>query len=171
MDHGGAGTISGADKVHISDNSGGGNINVQTEIVEVSLLWRENYSNSHWEINLKTSGGYWIKVDLTMHMYRVIYSNKSPDEYYERVTVKPGSRTLSSGPLILGDVLTAVEEISARKGAWNGFIDGELKSGGRRYNCQDFAIKFLKRLHFPDGDISFAKTKRAEAYQVGERPT
>jgi hypothetical protein len=105
--------------------------NLGSLIQNVTVVRRAELNDAHWELFLACNGTL-IKVDLTMHGYRVLYNAAlagGANVTTETIALAP--------PQSLGMVLRAVSDVAEEKGNW---------TGTDQYNCQDFAIAFMLKL-------------------------
>ncbi|WP_143133213.1 hypothetical protein [Pseudoduganella namucuonensis] len=118
----------------------------------VTVVRRAELNDAHWELFLECNGTL-IKVDLTMHGYRVLYGAALP--VGGAIT---SERIVLDTPKSLGIVLRAVSDVALAKGQW---------TGTQAYNCQDFAIALMLEMRMSTRRIFPFELRRAVTKRNG----
>lgn len=118
--------------------------NLDEEIYGITLVRNTEFAGAHWEVYLHVVTCNLIKVDLIMSGYRVIYGaifpRRATTVYFEYFELDNElKRTVS-------DMFKFLVHLAILNGPWKGLA-------GLPYDCQDFAINYIRYLGVSDGQL------------------
>ncbi|WP_308364565.1 hypothetical protein [Microbulbifer sp. TB1203] len=127
-----------------------GHAAVQKNITRLTIVRRADVEDGHWELFLEGNEGLCVKIDLTVHGYRIIYGAGIPQVTAETDPVQIHNATL-------GQMVECLVTVSTARGDW---------TGTQLYNCQDFAVEFMKELNRQQISTGQGLSSRSFKYEL-----
>jgi hypothetical protein len=118
-------------------------------VAKITIFKVGQLHDSHWALECEMTDGKTMKVDLIRESYRILYDAKQNN--VDKVEFTPKALPLLPSA---GLVYWLFVQIAQEKGKW---------TGNKQYNCQDFALEMLSRIHVDEeGRLEEQRQVRAE---------